>query len=376
MDVEQPTPPDSPLCNHQDSVNNMKKAPFPENEAKRLKALQKYNILDTLPEMSFDDITRIASHISETPVALISLVDSERQWFKSKIGFDIEETPRDISFCSHAILEPDILVVPDTHKDERFFDNPLVTGEDNIRFYAGSPLVTAKGETLGTLCVIDRTPRNLDETQKEALRALARQVMNQLELRKHINEQEQNKRELVEHQKNLEEANDRLEIVSLTDDVSGFHNTRFLHNFLERYLNPEHHDNNQLSLIFFDMDNFKNVVDTYGHLIGTKVLREVALVVHHQLEPKDHIVRYGGDEYVVILPGQGKDKASIKAEMMKQAISSALFSGEEGLSIKITASFGLATYPEDASDKHYLLAAADKCLFKSKIDGKDRLTVK
>jgi diguanylate cyclase (GGDEF)-like protein len=369
-------PTDSPLCNHQDSVNNMKKAPFPENEAKRLEALRKYNILDTLPEMSFDDITRIASHISDTPVALISLVDSERQWFKSKIGFDIQETPRDISFCSHAILEPDILVVPDTHKDERFFDNPLVTGEDNIRFYAGSPLVTAKGETLGTLCVIDRNPRNLDETQKEALRALARQVMDQLELRKHINEQEQNKRELVEYQKNLEEANDRLEIVSLTDDVSGFHNTRFLHNFLERYLNPEHHDNNELSLIFFDMDNFKNVVDTYGHLIGTKVLREVALVVHHQLEPKDHIVRYGGDEYVVILPGQGKDKASNKAEMMKQAISSALFSGEEDLSIKITASFGLATYPEDARDKHYLLAAADKCLFKSKIDGKDRLTVK
>lgn len=354
----------------------MKKAAFPENEAKRLEALQKYNILDTVPEPSFDDITRLASHISNTPVALISLVDRERQWFKSKIGIDIQETPRDISFCSHAILDPDILVVPDTHEDERFSDNPLVTSEHNIRFYAGSPLITSKGEALGTLCVFDRTPRNLDETQKESLRALARQVMNQLELRKYINEQELYKRELVEYQQKLEEANDRLEIISLTDDVSGFQNTRFLHNYLDHYFKPEHHDNSELSLIFFDMDNFKNVVDTYGHLLGTKMLREVALVVHHQLEPNDHIVRYGGDEYVVILQGQGKDKARIKAEKIKQAISSTLFLAEEGLSIKITASFGLATYPEDALDKHYLLAEADKCLFKSKKDGKDRLTVK
>ena len=354
----------------------MKKAAFPENEAKRLEALQKYNILDTVPELSFDDITQLASHISNTPVALISLVDRERQWFKSKIGFDIQETPRDISFCSHAILDPDILVVPDTHKDERFHDNPLVTSEHNIRFYAGSPLITAKGEALGTLCVFDRTPRNLDETQKEALRALARQVMDQLELRRHISEQELYKLELVEYQKRLEEANDRLEAISLTDDVSGFHNTRFLHNFLDHYLNPEHHGTRELSLIFFDMDNFKNVVDTYGHLIGTKMLREVALVVHDQLEAKDHIVRYGGDEYVVILQGQGKDQARIKAEMMKQAISNTVFLAEEGLSIKVTASFGLATYPEDAGDKHHLLAEADKCLFKSKKDGKDRLTVK
>lgn len=354
----------------------MKKAPFPKNEAKRLEVLQKYDILDTLPELSFDDITRLASSICGTPVALISLVDSERQWFKSKKGVDLQETPRDISFCSHAILEPDILVVPDTHKDDRFSDNPLVTGPQNIRFYAGSPLLTAKGEALGTLCVIDRSPRNLDETQKESLRALARQVMNQLELRRYIHEQEQRKQELAEYQRNLEEAYDQLEIVSLTDDVSGFHNTRFLHNFLDHSLNPDHHDNNELSLIFFDMDNFKDVVDTYGHLIGTKVLREVAQVVNHQLETNDRIVRYGGDEYVVILPGQSKDKARLKAEMMKQAISSTVFMGEEGLSIKNTASFGLATYPEDARDKHFLLAEADKCLFKSKREGKNRVTVK
>ncbi|MBU0944598.1 MAG: sensor domain-containing diguanylate cyclase [Proteobacteria bacterium] len=354
----------------------MKKAPFPENEAERLEALRSYNILDTLPELSFDDITRLASHISGTPVALISLVDSERQWFKSSIGLEVQETPRDISFCSHAILEKDMLVVPDTLKDHRFSDNPLVTGDLKIRFYVGSPLVTGNGEALGTLCVIDQKPRTLSEVQLESLRALARQVMDQLELRKYIDEQARHKQKLVEYQKTLEESNAQLETASLADDVSGFHNTRFLHTFLDRYLKSEGQANSELSLVFFDMDNFKKVVDTHGHLLGAKVLREVAQAVHRQLGAQDHIVRYGGDEYVVILPGQGKDAARSKTEKMKQEINSTLFLVEEGLSIRLTASFGLATYPEDAGDKRHLLAEADKCLFRSKESGKDRLTVK
>lgn len=161
-------------------------------EAKRLEALQRFHILDTLPEQGFEDIALLASHICHTPMALVSLVDGERQWFKAKVGILPSETPRSWSFCDHAIRRPDqLMVVPDAMKDARFSDNPLVVSSPHIRFYAGAPLVTSGGEALGTLCVIDILPRELSEGQQEALNALARQVMAQLELRQALRENEE-----------------------------------------------------------------------------------------------------------------------------------------------------------------------------------------
>jgi PAS domain S-box-containing protein len=162
------------------------KAPLPENEAARLETLQRYAVLDTLPEQEFDDLSRLAALICGTPIALVSLVDANRQWFKAKVGIDVPETPRDVAFCAHAILEPGVMVVRDALTDERFRTNPLVTADPKVRFYAGAPLVSPEGHALGTLCVVDHIPRDLSPAQLDALKALGRLVVNELELRRGV----------------------------------------------------------------------------------------------------------------------------------------------------------------------------------------------
>jgi GAF domain-containing protein len=188
----------------------------PENEKKRLKVLWQYEVLDTVPEAVFDDLTELAAGICEAPIALISLVDEKRQWFKSKFGTTVSETSRDISFCSHAIQQPDLFIVPDATKDSRFAQNPLVVSDPKIRFYAGAPLITPDGYALGTLCVIDKVPRDLRSEQKQALRTLARHIVTQLELRRRS--LEAHDRQAVAPQQDL--AGSQLQIAKLEKQLA------------------------------------------------------------------------------------------------------------------------------------------------------------
>lgn len=188
------------------------KPPLSGNERKRLEVLWEYEVLDTPPEEAFDELAALAATICEAPIALISLVDEKRQWFKSKVGITAAETSRDISFCAHAILQQDVMVVPDAMVDRRFSDNPLVTAEPHIRFYAGAPLITPDGHALGTLCVIDREPHEITTGQRQALRILSRHVIMQLELRRRSAELARADTRRRQAEEELKKANDQLEL--------------------------------------------------------------------------------------------------------------------------------------------------------------------
>lgn len=186
-------------------------AAVPHDEDHRIGKLLSYQVLGTAPETAYDDLAAIAAHICNTPTALVSLVDVSRQWFKSTIGLDAKETPRDLAFCAHAILQPDIMVIPDARLDERFANNPLVTGPPFIRFYAGAPLRTPEGHAVGTLCVIDYKPKTLQPSQIQALAALARQVVSQLEMRLTLQQAQQEMRNRQVAERQLIEVNAQLE---------------------------------------------------------------------------------------------------------------------------------------------------------------------
>ncbi|MGM9490749.1 sensor domain-containing diguanylate cyclase [Ideonella sp. YS5] len=251
----------------------MKAAPLPIDEPARLAALRGLALLDTPSEERFERITRLARRLFDVPMASISLVDEDRQWFKSHQGLEMSETPREVSFCGHAILGDQIMEVSDAAADARFHDNPLVTGEPHVRFYAGCPLHAPDGSKIGTLCLMDRTPRTLSPEDHALLRDLA---------------------EMTEQ----EFAALRL---ATTDDLTGLSNRRGFIALAQQALAMCRRVKQTACLSFFDLDGLKTVNDRFGHAAGDELICRFANVLVHAFRDSDVIARLGGDEFVVLM---------------------------------------------------------------------------
>ncbi|WP_161600854.1 sensor domain-containing diguanylate cyclase [Teichococcus oryzae] len=323
----------------------MPPASLPPNEVERLIVLRSYDVLDTACEASFNDIAKLAVILSECPIALVSLVDADRQCFKGRQGLDVDETPREVSFCAHAILHPgEVLMVPDATLDPRFRDNPLIA-EIGLRFYAGVPLVNAEGIALGTLCVIDRVPRRLNETQQEALRYLAGTVVTTLELRRTMHKVRQ---------------------AALTDTLTGIANRPALLNALHRAIALQQRDGPPFSLVYLDLDGFKRINDLHGHATGDEVLRQVAATLSDCARHSDMAARLGGDEFAVLLAGQdaapaaGRIRQQVEAEMERHGW-------------PVTASVGAVSFRDAPADVEEALSAADELMYGAKFAGKNRV---
>ena len=258
--------------------------PLPENEDDRLQALIEYKVLDTEAEQQFDDLTAIAAHICNTPISLISLVDEHRQWFKSKVGLEETETPRELAFCAYTILQPErVLIVPNAEEDERFADNPLVTSEPNVIFYAGAPLVTPHGFPIGTLCTIDNKPREISPKQIQTLQALSRQVISQLELRINLTKLKQNITHRKQVEQNLRYTNKQLNqtLGKLKQTQVQLIQSEKMSSLGEMVAGIAHEINNPVTFIFANLDH----VNTYVR----DLLDLLSLYQQHYPEPDAEI---------------------------------------------------------------------------------------
>ena len=312
-------------------------------EQERLAALDRYDVLDTPTEESFDRITRLAKTVLEVPIVLVSLVDKDRQWFKSRQGLAAIEAPREISFCTHAIETDEPMIVRDALDDPDFRNNPLVLGEPNIRFYAGVPLRTPNGHNIGTLCAIDRKPRELSTEQMTVLRDLSRMVVDELELRQ----------------------------MATTDSLTGAMTRRRFELEVNREVARAKRYNRPLGFIYLDIDNFKSINDEHGHAVGDIVLQRVAQFCKNGLRAIDAFGRTGGEEFAVALPETPLDGARETAERLRCAIAEAGIKTSSA-TLSVTASFGAATLLQGETNGLDALRRADAALYEAKNAGKNR----
>lgn len=315
----------------------MKKPSMPKTEEKRLSALKLLKILDTACEERFDRLTQLASRMFDVPIALVSLVDENRQWFKSCAGLSAQETSREISFCGHAILGDDVFVINDAAKDIRFMDNPLVTNEPNIRFYAGCPLKSIDGHNLGTLCIIDKKPRHLSENDLLNLKDLAKLV-----------EQELTAVELA-----------------TVDELTQIANRRGFVALAQKGVDICIRQNVPASLVFLDLDNFKPINDQHGHMAGDKVLTNLSNHMKNVFRTSDFIGRIGGDEFAILLTDATFEAAVASMERLQSVLNED--NDKCCLQHEISFSYGVVNVElHDNPDIESLLKKADTLMYQNK----------
>ncbi len=311
----------------------------PFDEATRLAVLQALQVLDTPAEERFERHTRLARRLFDVPIALVSLVDSNRQWFKSVQGLVATETPRDISFCGHVVADREALVVENALEDERFADNPLVTDEPAIRFYAGAPL-EVDGQVLGTLCVIDRKPRRMDAEERACLRDLAEMVCAELQ--------------------SLNQAT--------SDNLTGLCNRRGLVNVMRHLHAAEAAASGVLgtiSAILIDMDRFKEINDTWGHQAGDQALLAMADVLSGVFDGSDWVCRLGGDEFCVLSSGRTPSDVADRLSLLSAAVKG--FNQQNDAPWRIQYSAGVAHAPcVSATELEALMDEADELMYADK----------
>jgi diguanylate cyclase (GGDEF)-like protein len=319
-------------------------SPESAKEAARLAALHRYDVLDTASEEAFDRITHLASDLFAMPIALVSLIDESRQWFKSRVGLDASETGRDISFCTHAIEDDQVMVVQDARHDPRFAENPLVQGDPNICFYAGAPLRTPDGFNIGTLCIIDRAPREISEAQKNVLAQLANLVVQELELRR----------------------------AATTDPLTGAFNRRSFNDAAAREIARAQRYGRPLIVAMLDIDHFKKLNDTYGHDAGDTALCIISDFCRKTLRDQDMWARLGGEEFGILLIETAVAGASFALDRLREGVAN-LDITAGGKTLHATVSIGAVEY--HSGDLDNALKRADQALYEAKESGRNRIRV-
>ncbi len=318
-----------------DTIVGVKPAPKPADEASRLAELRALALLDTGPEERFDRVTRLAQRLFDVPIALVSLVDADRQWFKSHPNLEMTETPREVAFCGWAILDNEVMQVPDATADPRFEGNPLVVDDPGIRFYAGVPISGPAGSRLGTLCLIDRKPRRLSEADQASLRDLAEMIENEI----------------------------ASTILATEDPLTGLSNRRGFEEVGAKLLDVCARRALAATLVFLDLDGLKRINDKHGHPAGDEALREFARILPTAFRGSDLAARLGGDEFAILMAGTREAQPAI--DRLRELLAARNAAPDAGY--LLAASLGSAVFQPDSGESlDALVRRADAAMYADK----------